>query len=101
MSASALSGRVLVVEDNPVLASAQKPLDRQQFFALLDELVPLLEKNKFDAISHFNKLQILVAATALAAEFEELDVEMKGLRFDEVLARLRVIAATLGQENTI
>jgi signal transduction histidine kinase/CheY-like chemotaxis protein len=81
------------------LAPALKPLDRQQFFALLGELVPLLEKNKFDAISRFKKLQILVAATAVAAEFEELDAAMKELRFDEVLARLHVIAATLNKKN--
>ena len=76
-----------------------KPLDRQQFAALLAEIVPLLEKNKFDAIYCFRKLQAVVGGTALAAEIEEMDSMLRVLRFDLVLERLRATAAKQSAED--
>ncbi len=77
-----------------------KPLDQQQFSALLVELEPMLEKNKFDAIDQFRRLKVLVDGTALAAEFEELDALVQALRFDQVLKRLRASAAPSSAKET-
>ena len=66
-----------------------KRLDIEQLAVLVEELTPLLEQNKFDAISRFRKLKTLVEGTALADEVAELDVLLKELRLDQVLMRLR------------
>ncbi len=70
-----------------------KPLDRRQFAALLAEMEPLLEKNKFDAIHSFRKLQALAEGTPIAARIKEMDSLLRLLRFDQALERLRAIAA--------
>ena len=72
-----------------------KPVDVQAFVALVNELAPLLEKNKFAAISRFKALQNLVAATALAAEIDALAAQMQDMHFESVLVRLRHITNTL------
>jgi CheY-like chemotaxis protein len=76
-------------------AVAHKPLDRDAFFALVGELMPLLEENKFDAMSRFKALQAVVHGTALADQVEALADVLHQMRFDLVLARMRQITHDL------
>jgi signal transduction histidine kinase/CheY-like chemotaxis protein len=69
-------------------AVATTPLDAQAFAALVSELTPLLEQNKFYAISRFHALQALVVGTDLADTIEELTTPLRDMRFDLVLQRL-------------
>ena len=71
-----------------------KRLDVDAFVALVAELTPLLEDNKFDAISRFQELQALVAGTHLDEEVKALVGALQEMRFDQVLMRLRQISST-------
>jgi CheY-like chemotaxis protein/nitrogen-specific signal transduction histidine kinase len=70
-----------------------KPLDLIAFTALITELSPLLEENKFAAFSRFHALQTLVAGTSLAQEIDALNGPLQEMRFDQVLEHLLHIAA--------
>jgi signal transduction histidine kinase/CheY-like chemotaxis protein len=72
---------------------AHKPLDGEAFTALVVELTPLLESNKFDAIGRFEALQTLVNGTHLEDEIAVLSDSLQHMRFEPVLARLRQIAS--------
>ena len=76
-------------------AVAHQPLDRDAFFALVGELMPLLEENKFDAMNRFKALQAVVHGTVLADQVEALADVLHQMRFDLVLARMRQITLDL------
>jgi hypothetical protein len=57
--------------------------------------MPLLEENKFDAMSRFKALQAVVHGTALADQVEALADVLHQMRFDLVLARMRQITHDL------
>ena len=79
------------------VAPAQlKPLELDAFAALIAEITPLLEANKYAAIGRFHALQTLVAGTHLAQEISALNAPLQDMRFDLVLERLRQIAVTHG-----
>jgi hypothetical protein len=59
----------------------------------MDEIVPLLAQNKFDAITRFKALQALAADTAVAAEMDEIGKTLMAFRFDLALEALRRVAA--------
>jgi len=80
----------------PVVTVPHKPLDQDAFVALVAELTPLLEENKFAAINRFYALQALVAGTHLAAAVDVLDVPLQAMQFDQVLQALRQLAAHPG-----
>jgi hypothetical protein len=84
----------------PAPAAAQpttelKPLDATAFAVLVEELRPLLQHNKFAAISRYAALQALVARTPLAEEIDALNVPLQEMRFDFVLERLLQIASAV------
>jgi hypothetical protein len=58
------------------------------------ELTPLLEQNKFDAVSRFHKLRALTNGTRLADEVMAIETLLHDMRFDLVLERLRQINVT-------
>ena len=72
-------------------AVSTTPLDAQAVAALVSELTPLLEQNKFYAINRFHTLQALVAGTDLADTIEELTIPLRDMRFDLVLQRLLLV----------
>jgi PAS domain S-box-containing protein len=72
-----------------------KPPDMTAFNALILELTPLLEQNKFDAINSFNKLRALTLETSFASEVNALELLLQNMRFDLVLERLRQITANV------
>lgn len=78
---------------------AHKPLDTQGFHAGVDALTPLLQHNKFSAISRFKQLQALTADTAVADDIDALAPLLQEMRFDVVLARLLAIASTLTKKE--
>ncbi|MFZ4537807.1 CHASE domain-containing protein [Propionivibrio sp.] len=73
---------------------ADKPVDVERVVALIEELMPLLKKNRFEAISLFSALEAAVAGTVLAEEFRETGRLLDGLHFGEVLERLRHLTTT-------
>ncbi|MEI8156684.1 MAG: response regulator, partial [Burkholderiales bacterium] len=77
-----------------------KPVDVQAFVARVNELTPLLEKNKFAAIGRFKVLQTLMEGTALAVEMDALAAQMQEMRFESVLVRLRHITDSLVDSAT-
>ncbi len=70
---------------------APKALNRKAFSALVNELAPLLEENKFAAILRFRELQTLVHGTVIAEDIDALVAVLHEMRFDLVLERLRHI----------
>ncbi len=75
-------------------------IDRLQFAALAQALFPLLEQNKFDAISRFKKLQALAHGTAQQDEVDDIGRLLRSLQFQPVLARLRALAARLDAKES-
>ena len=73
-------------------------VDGVAFTTLIDELMPLLEENKFAAMNRFKALQAVVQGTALAEAIDALAPVLHQMRFDLVLERLRHIA--LATQNT-
>jgi signal transduction histidine kinase/DNA-binding response OmpR family regulator len=69
-----------------------KSVDRAQLSALIEELTPLLEHNKFDVFARFQDLQALVAGTDMATDIDEIGEILKAFHFDQALARLRPLA---------
>jgi hypothetical protein len=72
---------------------ALRPINSQAFAALVSEITPLLEHNKFEAVSRLRELQALVADTCLAPEVDAMAALLQEMRFDLVLDRLRRMAA--------
>jgi CheY-like chemotaxis protein/anti-sigma regulatory factor (Ser/Thr protein kinase) len=77
-------------------SAADQPVDMPRLTAILEELLPMLEQNKFDAIRRFKDLQDCVAQTTMAGEIAEAGKPLSEMRFDVVLDRLRRIAQTQG-----
>lgn len=73
-----------------------QPVDLPRLIALLEELLPLLAENKFDAIRCFKALQDCVTQTALAEEIAKAGQPLSELRFDITLDSLRRIARAQG-----
>jgi hypothetical protein len=63
------------------------------FNALVSELTPLLQENKFVAVTRFKELQNLVEGTHLAQAVDALAPMMQEIRFDQVLTRLCLISS--------
>ena len=85
-------------EGNPEATRLSRPvkaLDGERLQALLADLRPLLEQNRFDAFPCFTRLQTLVQGTKLAAEIEELAAPLNNLQFDWVLERLSALTDPL------
>jgi signal transduction histidine kinase/DNA-binding NarL/FixJ family response regulator len=77
-----------------------KPLDTVAFAALVAELTPLLQDNKFSAIGRFKEIQSLVNGTHLAQEIEALAAMLQEMRFDLVLQRLLEIDRNLREQES-
>ena len=69
----------------------RKPFDMVAFNAIVNELAPLLQDNKFGAIERFKALQTLVKGTNLADEVDALAAMLLEMRFNQVLSSLRSI----------
>ena len=67
--------------------------------AVLAEIMPLLDLQKFSAIKRFQELQSLVEGTAVADEITEIGQLLAEFQFDLALENLRRIAATQGWED--
>jgi len=74
------------------MAPAQRGLDWTQIHALLAELIPLLEQNKFDALERFQVLKKLTEHTELSSEISAASRALENLKFDEALQLLRPLA---------
>ena len=96
---SAMLAKWLPAALTPPTTKAHKPLDAQSFHARLDALTPLLQHNKFSAISRFKQLQALTADTSVADDMNALAPLLQEMRFDVVLARLLSIASTLTKKE--
>jgi PAS domain S-box-containing protein len=73
-----------------------KPVDVLQVLAILQELIPALEQNNFDAINMFDNLRKVVADTDLAADVATANNWIAQLQFDLVLKQLNQIMAVRG-----
>ncbi len=76
-------------QDGPVL-------DIPKIQAVLGELLPLLEQNRFSAIARFEELHHLVAGTTAAAAIDAARQPLAELRFDRVRESLQAIAQVNG-----
>ena len=81
-------------------AAQPKPLDSARVAALVEEILPLLAQNKFDAVGRYRVLQEAVAGTHLAAEIGETGRLLERLLFEPALERLRSMAARYGWETS-
>jgi signal transduction histidine kinase/CheY-like chemotaxis protein len=82
-----------VLLSQPALHQA---VDVPRVTAILEELLPLLAENKFDAIGRFKALQDCVDQTSVAEEIAEAGQPLSDLRFHITLDRLRRISQTHG-----
>jgi CheY-like chemotaxis protein len=82
-------------------APAQQALDIPHIVALVAEIVPLLEQNKFDAVGRFQELEAAVAGSQVAAEVAEAGRQLQEFRFDLALLRLHQIAMDQGWEDRV
>jgi CheY-like chemotaxis protein len=71
-------------------------LDGAAFSTLVDELLPLLAKNKFAALARFKALQALTTGTALAQDVDALAAPMMDMKFALVRERLLILANSQG-----
>ena len=69
--------------------AAELPLDTARVVALVAALLPLLERNKFDALGRFKDLQDAVADTPLALPIAQAGAALQGFQFDVALAQLQ------------
>lgn len=76
------------VNDAPPDAMAT-PFESPQWVALVSEIMPLLARNKFDALAKVKELKRLVAGTPLEADVNEVDDLLQTFSFDQALERLR------------
>lgn len=76
---------------NPV----DRPVDKALFIALCNELTPLLQQNKFDAISRFKDLRSLAEGTTIATEIDAIGSTLAAFRFDLALEQLQAISTAL------
>lgn len=83
----------------PAPARVAAQVDRPRFFSLIDEIIPLLEQNKYDAVTRFSDLQMLVEGTDMAVEVEEVGRTLRAFRFDLTLEYLRSMAATQREKS--
>jgi CheY-like chemotaxis protein len=58
--------------------------------ALVDDITPMLEHNKFDALGKFKEIEALAAGTDLAKPFEKVGLLLRDFKFPEALEQLRV-----------
>lgn len=70
-------------------AALAMPLASHEWVALVNDIMPLLAHNKFDALEKVKELKKLVAGTALEADVNDVDVLLQTFSFDLALARLR------------
>lgn len=68
-------------------------LDPALLAVQMDVIAPLLEHNKFDALSRFKELEAMVKGTELAAPIEEVGVLVRDFKFALALERLRAAVA--------
>lgn len=68
-----------------------KPVDKARVQAIVQELIPLLSGNSFNAVAVFHNLREAVANTELAAEIAQVEQPLAQLQFDLVLKHLRQI----------
>ncbi|CAK0760660.1 two-component system, sensor histidine kinase [Gammaproteobacteria bacterium] len=77
----------------------KKSVDVPRVISIISELIPLLVKNKFDAIRHFNVLQEALEGTTVAVEITEVGRLVKEFKFSRALERLHQIITAQGWES--
>ena len=99
---SALGRWLSPVPDPAAVSDVLAPqVNGPRFIALVDELIPLLVQNKYDAVTRFSDLQMLVEGTDIAAEVEEAGRSLRAFRFDVTLEQLRSMAETQREKSLI
>ena len=88
-----------VPDPAPVSGVLAPQVNSPRFIALVDELIPLLVQNKYDAVTRFSDLQMLVEGTDIAVEVEDVGRSLRAFRFDLTLERLRSMAATQREKS--
>ncbi len=83
-----------------VAPATDRPVDLVRVAALLEELLPLLAKNRFDAIRCFRDLQEAVAGSHATAEVNEIGQLLQEFKFAATLERLRHLAALYQWDKT-
>ena len=81
--------------------AAAKALDWQRFAALVEDIIPLLEDSKFDALNRYKAIKSLVKGTELAAEIEDIGSILATFNFASALARLRTLASGQPDHRTL
>jgi CheY-like chemotaxis protein len=75
-------------------AVTPRPLpERHSIVVLIEELLPLLEQSRYDALPKLKALQALLAGTELTVALAELARDLNLLQFDSVHRRLSRLAA--------
>lgn len=80
----------------PAPAIAAGPVDLPRIQALVDEIIPLLAQNRFDAIIRFRTLQALLAGSGVADEIASIGGLLAAFRFEPALDGLHRLLASDG-----
>lgn len=81
-------------------AEGFQALDLQAFVDQVNELIPLLEQNRFYAINRFHALQDGVKGTVLEEPLDALSLPLNEMDFQRVRVQLRNLVATLQASPT-
>ena len=76
----------------PLADQAAKPLDKQKFATVVNDIMLLLAQKKFSSLTKFKELQTLVAGTEIEIEIAEVNESLQTFHFDATLERLRRVA---------
>jgi len=88
----------LPVAPSSAMPCASRPAaDWDALVPLIDDTIPLLMQRKFDAFGRFKMLKTLVANSDLESEFDQLEVVLNTMAFDQVITRLRQLAHVHGR----
>jgi signal transduction histidine kinase/ActR/RegA family two-component response regulator len=78
----------------PVSTMAAGPADLPRIHALVEEILPLLAQNRFDAIIRFRTLQALLAGTGVSDEIASIGGLLAAFRFEPALDSLHRLLAS-------
>nr|WP_326531443.1 PAS domain S-box protein [Rhodoferax sp.] len=75
------------------------PIDQQRLADIVQQITPLLENNKFDALARFRELEALAQGTALESDVNAVGALLREFKFGSALEQLRASVVPHLQEK--
>ena len=75
------------------------PIYQQRLADIVQQITPLLENNKFDALARFRELEALAQGTALESDVNAVGALLREFKFGSALEQLRASVVPHLQEK--